>query len=148
MPRHDVLSEATLPKSVQWLRWLNHHLDTMDYEDGWARLARDTSIALLHNVLNCARRLRKNPEWEISGTMRDDTVKLGDEAEQIRSNFLQHRPRLDGIPVRFVKLFDVLEGVVNQQVRLAREIDTMQANGAIDIHVTTDHATARLIEAA
>ena len=144
MPRHDPLAESSLPKCREWDAWLRYHLDTLPNDTGLERLLRDTLIVVHHNVANCARRLRGNPGWDIQGSMRDDTIRLEDEARENLAHWKNHRPKY--APAKLEKLFDCLEGALAQQVRLAREIDELQTTGKIDLAVTTDGATGNLIE--
>jgi hypothetical protein len=119
----------------------------MDYSEPQERLIRDTFICSMHLILNCARRLRKNPGWDMQGTMTDDTVNLFHQACEVRDTWLKNAPAKESRPVRLIELYDLADGIVNQGVRLSREIMLMQHAGAIEVDVTVDRATQRIIEA-
>lgn len=146
MPKHDPTRERSLAKCRQWEVWLNHNLASLPADTGLVHLIRDTLIVLHHNATNCARRLRGNPGWDIQGTMRDDTVRLEDEARENLAHFKNHHRR-EEIPVKLAPLVDLLEGALNAQIRLAREIDEIRETGALELEVTTDKATSKIIEA-
>lgn len=141
----ELLSRSSLRVAEQWQMWLGHNLDAMPYENGQERLLRDTAIICMHNTLNCARRLRKNPGWGIGGTMRDDTVNLHAEMLEAQRVYKMNRPKLPAF-AQLAPLYDLMDGLVNQQVRLAREVQELHDTGAIDLRVTTDAATGRIIE--
>jgi hypothetical protein len=140
----DTLGHPTLPKARQWLDWLSYHEASLPAGVGWAECSRDALIALHHSVCTAARRLRRNPEWDIQGTMTENTEKLEDGAVR----WLKRVDALDrrDVPARFVPLLDCLVGALRQQVRLAREIDTMQQHGHIAVEVVHDRNTGRILE--
>lgn len=146
MKQGELLSRSSLRVSAQWVQWLNHNLDSLDYSDPQERLLRDSSIVAMHNVLNCARRLRGNPGWDMSGTMRDDTVNLHEEMLAALKTWKDNAPKAESRPSKLVPLYDLIEGVLNNQVRLAREIQEMREEGALSLSVTTDRQTKRIIE--
>lgn len=77
--------------------------------------------------------------------MRDDTVNLHAEMLEARAHYLRNRPNFENQISRLAPLFDLMDGLVNQQVRLAREIQEMHAAGDLRVSVSTDTATAKLI---
>lgn len=146
MNERELLSRSSLRVAEQWAVWLQHAMVSMDYTHGHERLLRDTLIVCHHNLVNCIRRLRRNPGWGITGTMRDDTVNLHAEMLEARAHYLRNRPKLSsGLDNRLAPLFDLMDGLVNQQVRLAREVTEMRESG-LDLRVVTDAATGKLIE--
>jgi len=136
---------ASLPKARQWLVWLAYHLDELPADHGWIALCRDTLIGLHHAIVSAARRLRKNPTWDLQGTMTDDTERLEDGALRWVRNAAALASR-DDIPERFRSFVTVLQGACNQQVRLAKEIDRMQRMGELQVDVTLDRAAQQLVE--
>jgi len=136
---------AALPKARQWLVWLAYHLHELPADHGWPALTRDTVVGLHHAIVTSARRLRRNPIWDLQGTMIDDTIRLEDEALRWVRNAGALLLRPD-IPPSFRPLLLVLEGACKQQARLAREIDHLHDGGALQVDVSIDHAAQRLIE--
>ena len=141
----DRIRGAALPRSRQWLEWLGYHLATLPADHGWVECLRDTLIGLHHAVATAARRLRGNPTWDVQGTMTDDTQRLEDGATQLAWSSRQLALRPD-IPERLRPLVEVLDGACRQQVRLAREIDTMRRAGELVVAVDYDHAAEKLLE--
>jgi hypothetical protein len=139
------ITGRSLPKSRQWLQWLAYHLDELPGDHGWICQARDTTIGLHHAIVSAARRLRKNPTWDLQGTMTDDTERLADGALRWARTAQALGSRAD-IPDRFRPLVEVLQGACNQQVRLATEIDRMQRDGELVVDVTLDRAAQQLVE--
>jgi hypothetical protein len=78
--------------------------------------------------------------------MTEDTERLEDQACRWLRNARALLDRRD-VPAKFMPLLTVLEGACRQQVRLAREIDTLRARGELSVDVTVDHHARRLIEA-
>lgn len=139
-----VLNQASLPKARQWLEWLRYHEDTLPSATGWQRGLSDCSILLHHSIAISARRLRGNPIWDYQGTMMTDTQPL----EDIAQHALKLYEALDqrDFPERFRKLALTLYGALRQQVRLAREIDEMRAQGKLAVDVLLDQKQTTLIE--
>jgi len=136
---------ASLPKARQWLVWLAYHVADLPAAHGWQALTRDTLIGLHHAIVSTARRLRGNPTWDLQGTMTADTERLEDQAQRLVRLAGQLVLRPD-IPERFRALVELLEGACRQQVRLAREVDLLQADGAIQVDVSIDRAARSLVE--
>ena len=136
---------TSLPKARQWVQWLLWHVDELPHDHGWILLYRDTLIGLHHAIVCAARRLRKNPTWDLQGTMTDDTERLEDGALRWVRNAAALGSR-DDIPERFRSFVTVLQGACNQQVRLAKEIDRMQRMGELQVDVTLDRAAQQLVE--
>lgn len=136
---------ASLPKARQWLVWLAYHVAELPAAHGWQALTRDTLIGLHHAIVSTARRLRGNPTWDLQGTMTGDTERLEDQAQRLVRLAGQLVLRPD-IPDRFRSLVQLLEGACRQQVRLAREVDLLQAGGAIQVDVSIDRAARSLVE--
>lgn len=83
----------------------------------------------------------------MTGTMRDDTINLHAEMQEAHRFYMNNRPKFHKDDTSFIaKAFDLMDGLVNQQVRLAREIQELHDTGAIEIAVTTDRHTAQLIK--
>jgi hypothetical protein len=131
-----VLHQAALPKAAQWLAWLRYHVDSMPAHPGWARGVRDTLACLHHTIAIAARRLRQNPIWDFQGTLVEDTAPLEDFAQQALAVFASINRK--DVPQRFEKVLDCLYGALRQQVRLAREIDTMRRAGLLEVDVLVD----------
>lgn len=142
----ELLSRSSLRVAAQWRQWLDHHLEAFDVTDPQVRLIRDTLICCMHNLTNCARRIRGNPGWDMSGTLRDDTVNLHDEMLTARKMYLDNRLPMERQPAKLANLYFLTDGIVNQQVRLAREVTEMRDTGALNIDVTTDRRTGQIIE--
>ena len=138
-----VLNQGSLLKARQWTVWLQYHLDTLPAGHGWERGLRDTLVGLHHGITCGARRLRRNPIWDLQGSMMDDTERLEDRAMRNLARFEQFRR---DIPTRFEKVGDCLYGALRQQVRLAREIDEMRAKGHIDVDVLVDVKNEAAVE--
>jgi len=139
-----VLNQPSLPKARQWLQWLRYHEDTLPSATGWQRGLSDCCILLHHSIAVSARRLRGNPIWDYQGTMTQDTEPL----EDIAQRALKLYEALDQreFPDRFRKLALTLYGALRQQVRLAREIDEMRAQGKLAVDVLLDQKECKLIE--
>ena len=139
------LRRPALLKARQWLEFLDVNAHKMPKDGiGWLAQIRDAVVESNLLVVIAARRLRKNPEWDIQGTMVQDTEKLEDQARRLLAK-VEAIPEKD-IPVRLEFLWDSLKGAVKNQVRLAREIDKMQAEGEIWCDVTIDRPAQRLVE--
>jgi len=136
---------AALPKARQWVQWLLYHVDDLPADHGWIQLYRDTLIGLHHAIVSSARRLRKNPTWDLQGTMTDDTERLEDGALRWARNAAALGSR-DDVPDRFRPMVTLLVGACNQQVRLAKEIDRMRRDGELQVDVTYDRTAERLVE--
>ena len=68
--------------------------------------------------------------------MTDDTESLEARGERLMRRFDSINAR--DIPERFGPLVDCLLGVIRQQIRLGREIDTLRLTGALRVDVTVD----------
>jgi hypothetical protein len=139
-----VLNQAALPKAKQWLEWVKYHHDHLPAFTGWQRGLRDVAVELHHHIASSARRLRRNPTWDISGTMVEDTEPLEDRALRLLAKFNSINRR--DVPTRFDPLVDCIFGAIRQQVRLGREIDTMQRAGALNIEVQVDQVNTAVVE--
>lgn len=139
-----VLRQPSLPKARQWLEWLEYHLDHLPGDHGWERCLRDTLVGLHHAIASSARRLRKNPTWDLQGTMTDDTERLEDMAVGVLRRFEQLNQK--DVPERFAKTMECLYGALRQQVRLGREIDRMRLAGHLDIDVLVDTKNETAVE--
>ena len=139
------LRRPALLKARQWLEFLEEHAEKMPRDGvGWLAAIRDSVVELHLLAVTGARRLRKNPEWDIQGTMAQNTEKLEDQARRLLVR-VESIDKKD-VPVRLEFLLDSLVGAVKNQVRLAREIDRMQAEGEIWCDVTIDRPAQRLVE--
>ena len=139
------LKRPALLKARQWLEFLQEHAEKMPRDGvGWLAAIRDSVVELHLLAVTGARRLRKNPEWDIQGTMAQDTEKLEDQARRLLAR-VEAIPEKD-VPARLEFLWDSLKGAVKNQVRLAREIDIMQAEGEIWCDVTIDRPAQQLVE--
>ena len=139
------LRRPALLKARQWLEFLDVNAHKMPKDGiGWLAQIRDAVVESNLLVVIAARRLRKNPEWDIQGTMVQDTEKLEDQARRLLAR-VEAIPEKD-VPVRLEFLWDSLKGAVKNQVRLAREIDKMQAEGDIWCDVTYERNSKRLVE--
>jgi len=146
--RYPSTSDArgpALPKARQWLRWLAYHDARLPRDHGWTEACRDVLVGLHHAVATAARRLRGNPTWDLQGTMTEDTSPLESEAVQFATLAQSILARPD-FPERLRPFAEVLDGACRQQVRLAREIDRMQRQGALVIDVSLDKAARALVE--
>lgn len=142
---HGRIAGGALPKARQWLQFLEYHRAAFPGGAGWVECFNDTLLGLHHQIAICARRLRGNPPWDMQGTMTDDTAPLEDGARVLLAK-IDGLSRRD-VPIRWKTWHDSLIGACRQQVRLAREIDTLQRRGEIIVDVTVDRAARRLIEA-
>ena len=139
------LTRPALLKARQWLEFIEHNQRFMPHDGiGWLAAIRDSVVELHLLAVTGARRLRKNPSWDLQGTMTQDTEKLEDQARRLLVR-VESIDKKD-VPVRLEFLLDSLVGAVKNQVRLAREIDRMQAEGEIWCDVTIDRPAQQLVE--
>lgn len=139
-----VLRQPSLPKARQWLAWVAYHEAHLPAATGWQRGLRDICIALHHQIASAARRLRGNPTWDLQGTMTEDTERLETRAQRLLTTFETINRR--DVPTRFEPLLDCLYGALRQQVRLGREIDTMQRAGQLAVDVQVDAVNQTAVE--
>jgi len=83
--------------------------------------------------------------------MREDTAPLEPDAERICRTLEAFYPRnrdgrWQGCPDHFQKAMDCLYGGLRQQVRLAREIDLMRAEGKLEVDVLVDVKNEAAVE--
>jgi hypothetical protein len=140
-----VLAQPALPKARQWTEWLAYNAATMlPNAGGWQAGVRDTLLHLHHAIAVAARRLRRNPTWDFQGTMTDDTEPLEASAQTALATFDAINPK--DIPERFTRLMWCIRGALRQQIRLAREIDTMRRAGKLEVDVFVDEANRTAVE--
>lgn len=139
------LLRPSLPKCGQWLTFIREKAHKMPKDGiGWISLMRDGTIELHLLALIAARRLRGNPEWDIQGTMTQDTERLETQARRLLAKVESIDDK--DIPVRLEHLWDTFKGAIKNQVRLAREIDKMQLSGQLFVDVTIDRPAQQLVE--